>query len=1629
MVLIYYENKILKSEGYYMDVTHKIWNIFVHNACDILSINHSEIECIVICRSGDIAFELIDLSDLLENDEIIFQIKEKEKVNDLIALTDYQKSCLPRLKCFCQSSLDSCAQSDSNAFATEDDLILSLHTKYNTSCKMRLPFQISNKNSIDSIKFMFQQVYRLPPSSAIMMSYSYIPLPKTINQNLLISNSQQISDQTKEPSYSNTLIYDPHTIDMFVKCKMENNGPIPNKIQPIHVINFADIEFDITIEEVTGYCSAESFVWYFKCNSKEQSELFVNRNKRFTIKKEYMRLFSVFPTVTLQSTTLLTISEIFRGNPQHVIEAFLTSFGVNVTFISPTGTDILEGQSDVDNSVSEGEVEEAVTATTWSFRCPDIESLTRIIAARTINICGYNFDLTTDYPATASAATAIPTSQSEPLPQATIASSPPSVTHDLYVYSQVVESGEVSLSVLDCKELLIIPLQNTETYPHHTISVFIASTGNRRSSRASFSRLEETVRETLNIPKYASLSLYCRRTERTISTDSDVVSLTNGTELLLTIAEPDDSPSAADVISCQVSLFDNYNPQEVIETFVAEVPASLSYRGLIHYIKWRVCILIADYNSDYGSDTGLGDIEVKKADGSDVGDGVLTTLKPHDRLHVRRAATGLEYLMEELEDFPVEVEVEDMLMIDEVPLLSDELGTGNSEEHDTSINIVEGASSGGDEDTSVAPTGLQLPKWAGVKLFQRRCRLSVGLAGVLGTREAESLVHVRYTKKQVLDLVREIWADEIGTGREIRLLLEGVDGSEFEVQDGRTLVEAAESVETSGQTHVRLKIALSDGCIVHCHLVNSTTVSSNDIGSGLTYTLLIVESNWAWQEFLSAASKALLLPLNLVMVRVMGLDDVEHLHLNTLQSGDNLFCVVDQNINISNSLDIFEGVGVEESKGGCLAEVSAYSDKPIDSGLAVYRGSPDSNFKRIKDELQGLSNLERAVRDSLRDLGVDIKQTALHRLCSTSPNGSSFAPAAVERVVHYYWEHCERFQGDEDEKGQQECSADYGDLPPPAPHSSSSSSTSAVKRAVPPPAPPASHPVSPSASELQSQLTAFGFGSSQIALAIRRGLSLEEAVEFILGGCVETGPDTRGSGRDVPASNESRLQDGSWEEYCSNLSGARPYSARGVNASSSFVPSTDSSYSKSSSTPMDYYQGEQYRQYQPYQQYQQKYQQQSPLIDSSYGTDLSVSMTKNHIARRLIEIGYEASEATRASQRCSSVEAAVEYLLRGQCETTETPPNLMCALCQDSVPVPYMYTLDCPQSHKYCVGCMVLHMASSMRKSDDSSPHLPACPEANGKDGCRHLMSQQELEEVLELAELFKRNKQAEIDLSVPQLHQLMDTGRALYLAKAHREMGHVRCVGCGGANDEGFWFALPEYDYCQDVGQFVKCPRCKIEFCGRCRSRPYHFGCSCDEVLELARKWMRWTESGRDAYMAELQNSSQEYDTLLSQYREQKEQFDREGRAARERHQELLENETWKAQHCKLCPNCNRVVEKIDGCDLMVCGRNYHGGDVQMGCGIQFGWQNAPAYVVDAGQVKEVVLEATEPEVAQMVRHMIAEGFPMRCDICDKNLVGPRIRCVNCRCFNMCLRCSMTDAGHDRDHTCEVIFEDPLFA
>jgi len=438
-------------------------------------------------------------------------------------------------------------------------------------------------------------------------------------------------------------------------------------------------------------------------------------------------------------------------------------------------------------------------------------------------------------------------------------------------------------------------------------------------------------------------------------------------------------------------------------------------------------------------------------------------------------------------------------------------------------------------------------------------------------------------------------------------------------------------------------------------------------------------------------------------------------------------------------------------------------------------------------------------------------------------------------------------------------------------------------------------------------------------------------------------------------------------------------------------------------------------------------------------------------------IGASSSASLSMHETVRSCEACVDFV--GIIEGIVRPKNpkieVFCPIMQSEYPQSECCTLNCKYAHQFSLDALAGHMRSTLMHESEgiSAPYLTACPLANVPHNmadmkrCDYALDQTEIETVL--------NKLLEKGLLASEDAETMwATAKDLFLARAHRVNGHIRCISCSGRNNEGVWFDISEADSQQEaeiqfIGVFspnkgcanssssssgavrpaahkrrVVCPVCSAQFCGDCNSIPYHYGCRCDELIDHVRASLEWVESGRDAYINKAAVQSEEYFKLLSVRKARS----TEAKEARERYQQLVLDEKYKAKTCKMCPHCGRVIEKLSGCDHMVCGTDASGGNAQKGCGKRFSWNSAPKYAANVGGVgapSSSNLAAPSRDPKLLHEHMLCEGVPLCCDLCQNAIVGARLKCLHCVSFNMCLTCSI-NIGHEIEskHLCTVIFE-----
>ncbi|CAF4784430.1 unnamed protein product, partial [Rotaria sp. Silwood2] len=200
---------------------------------------------------------------------------------------------------------------------------------------------------------------------------------------------------------------------------------------------------------------------------------------------------------------------------------------------------------------------------------------------------------------------------------------------------------------------------------------------------------------------------------------------------------------------------------------------------------------------------------------------------------------------------------------------------------------------------------------------------------------------------------------------------------------------------------------------------------------------------------------------------------------------------------------------------------------------------------------------------------------------------------------------------------------------------------------------------------------------------------------------------------------------------------------------------------------------------------------------------------------------------------------------------------------------------------------------------------------------------------------------------------------------------------------------------------QGVQCPLCGYEFCSLCNQQ-YHFRTTCQEVPEITQRWFFWCNTERGNYWQARAQQDANFRAQLEDYERQKVVNERRNEELRQRYNDLLADETFKSQNCRICPHCRRVVQHLGGCNSMICGQNYHGGDVQSGCGRPFDWSKAAPYVPIANRgPQQVKTKLKAPGEQKLVVHK-----DVQCDTCHNEVQGIRFDCIQCSSLTFCEKC-----------------------
>ena len=288
-------------------------------------------------------------------------------------------------------------------------------------------------------------------------------------------------------------------------------------------------------------------------------------------------------------------------------------------------------------------------------------------------------------------------------------------------------------------------------------------------------------------------------------------------------------------------------------------------------------------------------------------------------------------------------------------------------------------------------------------------------------------------------------------------------------------------------------------------------------------------------------------------------------------------------------------------------------------------------------------------------------------------------------------------------------------------------------------------------------------------------------------------------------------------------------------------------------------------------------------------------------------------------------------------------PSFECAACMMEFKVDQMYTIDCPSSHRFCYPCIGRYVEMSIR---DNTPAV-----CQG-EGCDHVLSELEVEQISHGPDS-------------PVTREMVEKYKTQLLMRTLKNIpGIIACPtpGCGN------WM-IPSDIKRQER---CNCPSCHACFCSLCKA-PYHYGCDCANARKYQQKWMEWVTSGRVRYNKDKKDALDKIEAARAE-------IEQRNKDIQKAYKDMLADEDYKRANGRYCPNCHRVIIKDGGCDLMICGRNYHGGNVQDGCGTKFSWSEAKPYESVVEKPTEVKKEVEIPEIA---REYVHEG--VACDNCHE--------------------------------------------
>lgn len=226
----------------------------------------------------------------------------------------------------------------------------------------------------------------------------------------------------------------------------------------------------------------------------------------------------------------------------------------------------------------------------------------------------------------------------------------------------------------------------------------------------------------------------------------------------------------------------------------------------------------------------------------------------------------------------------------------------------------------------------------------------------------------------------------------------------------------------------------------------------------------------------------------------------------------------------------------------------------------------------------------------------------------------------------------------------------------------------------------------------------------------------------------------------------------------------------------------------------------------------------------------------------------------------------------------EDEPTFECPICYEDKHIADQFISNCPEQHMSCYECSQEYLLSTKSNGDIK------CFSEN----CQHQLSPTEIAVAL-------GNGNTAAGYTHPVFDEIDQSQLSSFMALNHDDF--CTCPGCDLAVARSHRAAAERVD----------CSRCQTVFCSNCR-RDYHYRTSCLEFDQLRREWRDWEAHGRATYW---QKDKVEH-AKAKQLEKERERLVAVTEAE-------IADEKRKEETCRHCPHCNRVVEKIGGCNAMV--------------------------------------------------------------------------------------------------------------